>query len=69
MNDLDKQISELKEPEDSIMFLLHENYNDVNFRNLISADIEIENHSDGSGFTVKTPKYNASITINISKNK
>ncbi|WP_093988583.1 S24/S26 family peptidase [Massiliimalia timonensis] len=69
LNDLDKQISELKEPEDSIMFLLHENSIDVNFRNLISADIEIENHSDGSGFTVKTPKYNASITINISKNK
>ena len=69
LNDLDKQIAELKEPEDSIQFMLHENSIDVNFRNIISMDIEIENHPDGSGFTVKTPNYNAAINIHISKNK
>ena len=69
LSDLDKQIAELKDPQDSIKFLLQENSIDVNFRNIISMDIEIENHADGSGFTVKTPNYNASITISISKNK
>lgn len=69
LNDLDKQIAELKEPEDAIKFLLHENSIDVNFRDIISMDIEIENHPDGSGFTVKTPNYTASINISISKNK
>jgi hypothetical protein len=63
--DLDQQLAEIQEPEDSVMFILRDQSIDVNFRNIISADIEIKNHADGSGFTIITPNYNAKITIDI----
>lgn len=49
--------------DNRIMFILKDNSIDVSFKNIVSNNIDIDYHADGSGFLVKTPKYSANITV------
>lgn len=51
--------------EDSVIFMLKNDSIDVNFNQIKSQSIQIINHPDGSGFLIKTPKYQADITIDL----
>lgn len=53
--------------DNTIVFLLKDDEIDVKFNNLISNKIDVDYHKDGSGFLIKTPKYQADITVVVSE--
>lgn len=52
---------------DNILIELKENALDVQFKNVKSKAVDIEERNTGDGFTIDTPKYKANVKIEIDK--